>query len=77
MPKADVFNGKIFNSTKTLSVYDCSEFRYGTKSVLLYSGKSGTGTVVHSDSRDLSAVDFEDAAPKTVGETMLKKVCGK
>jgi hypothetical protein len=76
-PKAQVANGKSFNSAKTLTVYDCAEYRYGTKSYLHYSGKSGTGDVVHSASRELSEVDFEDAAPETTGEAMLKIACGK
>ncbi len=76
-PETRVFKGKSFSSAKTLTVYNCPEFRFGTKSYLLYNGKAGTGGVVQSESRELSEVDFEDAAPDTMGEEMLKKVCSK
>ena len=75
--KVEIINGKSYNSTKTLVVYDCAEFRDGGKSFLFYSDKFGGGDVVHSKSLDMPAVYFGDVAPDTMGEIMFKKACGK
>jgi hypothetical protein len=66
--KEQQWNGLSFNSLKELSVYQCSEFRQGAKSQVLYTGELGTGNVVYSKSLEMYEVKWKDVVPETVGE---------
>ncbi len=76
-PEGELINGKRFSSVRALDVYDCSDYRFGTKTEVYYTGKAGSGDVVHSVSMDMDKVKFMDVVPNTMAETMLKKACSK
>jgi hypothetical protein len=77
LPKAQLVNGKSFNSARALTVFDCFGFRNGSKTEIYYGEISGVTGAVEMYSWEMHEVKFRDVVPETIGELMFKAACSK
>lgn len=62
-------------SGKSLFYFGCTSKKIGLVQTISYSGENGAGEVTDSRSITPEQVFFEEVAPDTVAEAMLKFVC--
>ena len=67
--------GVSFLSSKSLLEADCKEERVRDLAYSWFSGKMGSGNVVHTDSA--STMKWIPIEPESIGETLWKIACGK
>ncbi|UIY60049.1 surface-adhesin E family protein [Burkholderia cepacia] len=76
-PVAGTYPQKFASSMKQLDLFDCDQGTLGLAQSIQTSFANGEGDVVLSSSLPVPAVQYEDAAPDSMGEAMLTYVCAR
>lgn len=67
---------KQFRSMKALGYYNCAEKTGALRELILYADAGGSGEVVAHVTVPVDHLDFKAMVPGTVGEVLLRYVCG-
>lgn len=69
------FNPKQYMSIKELDYFQCAEKQSAIAQVIMYAGTKGSGETVGSRSYSPSMLNYEEVAPDSLGEVLLKSAC--
>jgi hypothetical protein len=70
-------SGKVYQSSRDLTYYDCEARVYATKSFTLFSGADLDGEIVYSRDIPKGELEWSDIPPDTVSESAMEFACSK